>query len=298
MPRVEACGLSRNYGEVLALSGVELTLAGGEFMALLGASGSGKTTLLRLLAGLDRPSAGRVTVDGTIGMVFQDLGLWPHLRAQRQVELVLRASGSARSALELLESLKIADRASAYPSELSGGEAQRLALARTLAADPSVLLLDEPLSSLDRPLRDALFEEILSLHRQLGAATLYVTHDATEALAADRLAIIERGRLVQCGPPEQVYRQPATAEAARLTGPVGFLPDGEQALALRPEDISIDESGSREGVVRSARLEGGSWRLGLQVGDRLLWARSPERPEEGATVRFTATEAAWRVPWP
>ncbi len=296
MARVEARRLGRRYGEVTALEAVDLQVEAGEFVAVLGHSGSGKTTLLRLLAGLDSPSEGEVSVDGQIGMVFQDLGLWPHLRARRQVEMVLRANEVSRDAVELLDRLGIGERAEAYPSEMSGGEGQRLALARTLAADPGVLLLDEPLSSLDRPLRDQLFGEILRLHRELGAATLYVTHDAAEALAADRVAVIDRGRLVQVGTPDEVYCRPISVAVARLTGPVGLLPGEDGAtVVLRPEEVQLLADGELEGVVESARFEAGRWRVVLRVGEASLWAVSPHCPAVGATVRLSIPESPWRI---
>ncbi len=134
------------------------------------------------------------------------------------------------------------------------------------------------------------------VQRDLGTPEV-MTHDATEALAADRVVVIERGRLVQCGAPEEVYRQPATAEAARLTGPVGFLAAaGGAQLVLRPEDITIEDGGDHEAIVRSARLEGGRWRLGLQAGTTLLWARSPGRLAPGQTIRFSVSDAPWQLP--
>ncbi len=216
-------GVVRAPGGRAVLRGVDLAVAPGERVALLGPSGAGKTTLLRLVAGFDAPDAGAVELRGRVvardgrvvvpperrdlGMVFQDLALWPHMTVLGNLLFVLRARRVPRRerearAREMLALVGLADRADAKPGELSGGEQQRVALARALVARPSLLLLDEPLASLDPGLRERLRGEIVRLHGEMGFALLHVTHDAAEAEAlADRLLVLAEGHLVP--PPGQ-----------------------------------------------------------------------------------------------
>jgi len=207
-------GLTRRYGSVLALDGLDLDIAGGEFVALLGPSGCGKTTALRAIAGFDRPDGGRVLVDGRdvtdvpankrdMGMVFQAYSLFPNLTVAENVAFGLRVRGRDKGerrgrATELLELVGLADRAQRYPHQLSGGQQQRVALARALAVAPQVLLLDEPLSALDAQVRVQLREEIRRIQLELGITTVFVTHDQAEALSvADRVGVLRAGRLEQ-----------------------------------------------------------------------------------------------------
>ncbi len=251
--------LRAGYGDVVVLDGFDLELAEGEGLALLGPSGSGKTTLLHCIAGFVTPTAGSVSIDGRVvaspevdvaperrpvAMVFQHYALWPHLRAWENVAFPLRrqgrsASEARREALELMERLGIGRLADRRPAELSGGQQQRVGLARALARDARLFLFDEPTAHLDTELRIAVQEEIADRRRQAGAAAVYATHDAAEALAvADRVALVRDGRVVQSGTPRDVYERPVDLWAARLTGPASVV-DLVVAVAGHPATVEV-----------------------------------------------------------
>jgi iron(III) transport system ATP-binding protein len=239
-------GVTKSYGETLALNAIDLEIGSGELFFLLGPSGCGKTTLLRLIAGLQIPSAGRILFDGrdvtsvptqkrNAVMCFQGYALWPHMTVRENIRfgLSVRASPADRQgqlaqvdkALEIIQMQgALADR---KPQQLSGGQQQRVALARALAVEPACLLLDEPLSNLDTNLRQEMRREIQRICRQAGITTVYVTHDQKEALStADRIAVMKDGRLAQVGTPEQLYRSPSSAFVAEFIGPTNLM-DGE-----------------------------------------------------------------------
>jgi putative spermidine/putrescine transport system ATP-binding protein len=228
-------GLRRQYGPVVALDGLDLTMHPGELIALLGPSGCGKTTTLRLLAGLEDADAGQITVGGRdishlsaskrdMGMVFQAYSLFPHMTVQQNVAFGLRlrrVSSDARNrkALEMLDLVGLSTQADRYPHQISGGQQQRVALARALAIEPQVLLLDEPLSALDAKVRAQLRDQIRRIQLEVGITTLFVTHDQEEALAiADRVGVMRAGRLEQLAPPTEVYSRPATPFVAEFVG--------------------------------------------------------------------------------
>jgi iron(III) transport system ATP-binding protein len=308
--RVSVDGLTLWYGVRTAVDHVSLSIAPGEILCLLGPSGSGKSTLLRLLAGLERPTAGRVVLDGLevagprtfveperrrVGMVFQDYALFPHLTVAANVAFGLRGLDRAevRTRVDtLLTLVGLADRRDSYPHMLSGGERQRVALARALAPRPHVLLMDEPFSGLDSRRRDQVREETRAILRATGTTTLLVTHDATEAMRfGDRIALIDEGRLVQIGRPDELYRTPAADLAARAFGDVnafratcrnGFLdtPVGrfpapglcDEACAqvcVRPQHVrcSVAPAGTRARVVRATFL-GDTTELTLTLDDK------------------------------
>jgi len=230
--------LTRRFGDRSALESVTLEIVAGEILCLLGPSGSGKSTLLRLVAGLDRPSAGRVILDGVevagprtfveperrrVGMVFQDYALFPHLTVAENIGFGVRRPGHAVVA-GLLDAVGLSGRGGCYPHMLSGGERQRVALARALAPAPRLLLLDEPFSGLDGRLRDQIRRDTLDLLRRTRTTAVLVTHDAGEALRlADRIALLDRGELVQVGRPDELYRHPVSLHAARTFGTVNLF---------------------------------------------------------------------------
>ncbi len=228
-------GLSRQYGTVLALDHLDLTVKPGELIALLGPSGCGKTTTLRLLAGLEDADSGHINVAGRditrlpaskrdMGMVFQAYSLFPHMTVQQNVAFGLRLRRASteqrnRRAMEMLELVELQSQADRYPHQLSGGQQQRVALARALAIQPQVLLLDEPLSALDAKVRAQLRDQIRRIQLDVGITTLFVTHDQEEALAiADRVGVMRAGHLEQLAPPTDVYSRPASAFVAEFVG--------------------------------------------------------------------------------
>jgi putative spermidine/putrescine transport system ATP-binding protein len=267
MAGVELRQLHRRFGDVVALDGIDLDIASGEFVSFLGPSGCGKTTALRLVAGFDRPTSGRVLVDDRditgmppnkrdIGMVFQAYSLFPNMTAVRNVEFGLRVRRQGRGdrrarALELLELVGLGHAATRYPHQLSGGMQQRVALARALAIEPRVLLLDEPLSALDAKVRVQLREEIRRIQTRLGITTIYVTHDQEEALSiSDRVAVLSHGRIEQIGSPGEIYGSPATPFVAEFVGTMNrvesTVSDPESGrVAYGETSLEVDAARSR-----------------------------------------------------
>ena len=294
--RVE--GLTLAFDSVPVLDGIDLEVAEGEVVVLLGPSGCGKSTLLRAIAGLERPSAGRVwwgdedlTVAAThqrgMGLMFQDHALFPHRDVAGNVEFGLRVAGMpadqrahrVRRALDLVGLPGFGDR---RVDTLSGGEAQRVALARSLAAGPRLLMLDAPLGSLDRALRERLTAELGALLRRLGQAVVHVTHDHDEAFAlADRIAVMGGGRLVRVGTPAEVWADPRSVHAARCLGhenlvdldgdggcPLGRLGDGPGTVLVRGDRLVVrpaPPAGGLVGEVRRTSIRGGRTLLDLDV---------------------------------
>jgi iron(III) transport system ATP-binding protein len=327
--------VSRSFGLTRAVERVTLAVHPGELFGVLGPSGCGKTTLLRLIAGFERPDAGTVTVGGKpvagagvwvpperrrIGMVFQDYALFPHLTVARNVAFGCRRGDRerVRQALELVGLQHKADR---HPHELSGGERQRVALARALAPGPEVVLLDEPFSSLDASLRAGLRREVELILRDAGATAILVTHDQEEALTlADRLALMRDGRLVQVGPPEDVYAEPSERWAAQFVGEVNVLPGvlrgdavytelgsfdlvrrtggearGHVHIAVRPEQLEFraGREPNAEVVEREFRGHDVLYRLRHEAGRTLLvQLPSLELYEPGQRVFVRPAEAA------
>ena len=237
--------IHKQFGKVPVLRGIDLRIAEGELIALLGASGSGKTTLLRILAGLDWPNAGAVTVDGTdwlsleaqrrgVGFVFQQYALFQHMSVFENIAFGLRvlpkpqrpSEAEIRSRVnELIGLVQIEGLAERYPAQLSGGQRQRVALARALAIRPKVLLLDEPFGALDARIRKDLRRWLRGLHDQIGMTTIFVTHDQDEAFElADRVVLMGEGRIEQVGTPDEIYEHPASPFVARFLGGVNELP--------------------------------------------------------------------------
>lgn len=286
----------------------EFEIASGLTLALLGPSGSGKTLLLETMAGL-HPHQGAVSLDGAdithlrpeqrgFGFVFQDYALFPHLRVRDNVAFGIRYRQTATNIDRLLRRFGITHLADRYPPSLSGGEQQRIALARALAVQPHVLLLDEPLSSLDLPTREALRADLTEV--LAGMTSVYVTHDRDEAhMLADQVAVIRDGRIVQMDSPAAVFARPADAFVARFTGsncvPAAQLPAGvngfdgtpdDQYFVIRPEDIRLQRIGSSRITARVRRVvaDGAGFRVSLSLGDAMVDALTHEAPALDADV--------------
>ena len=258
----------KSYGDVVAVDGVELEVARGEFFTMLGPSGSGKTTTLRLIAGFELPDEGRVLLQGSevtreppyardVNTVFQDYALFPHMTVQENVEYGLRVKGMGRrerriAAQEVLERVRLPGLGGRKPVQLSGGQRQRVALARAIVNSPSVLLLDEPLGALDLKLRQEMQVFLKALQRDLGITFVYVTHDQEEALTmSDRLAVFNEGGIEQLGTPAEVYEHPQTEFVAGFVGISNVFERDGHRFTVRPEKIHMSENGSGEpGVIR------------------------------------------------
>ena len=260
MTALACTGLTLGYPGVPVLSDIDLGVADGEVVAFLGASGSGKTTLIHAVAGFVTPAAGEIRLAGSlvstarhcvaperrrVGMVFQNYALWPHLTALETVAYPLRRAGASRSAAldrgrELLDRVGVGGLADRKPAEMSGGEQQRVGLARALAREAAVYVFDEPSAHLDAHLRTTVLDEFARQRAMSGAAAVYATHDASEALAiADRVAVIDGGRLAQIAAPTDVYTRPANLNVARLTGIAELLTAPVREAGPDSVDVTI-----------------------------------------------------------
>ena len=293
-PAVAFRKVSRHYGPVRAVDAVDMTVAEGEFFAMLGPSGSGKTTCLRLIAGFEKPTAGEIDIFGRasadvppyrrpVNTVFQDYALFPHLNVRDNVAYGLMIAGMARAerhrkAEEALELVALPGYADRKPSALSGGQRQRVALARALVNQPKVLLLDEPLGALDLKLREAMQVELKALQRRLGITFVFVTHDQGEALSmADRVAVFNDGKIQQVGTPQDIYDRPQTPFVADFVGSSNVL---EPAMvkrltgravhaSLRPEAVRLQNDGIEARVTGQSFL-GAVTRVTLDAGGQAL----------------------------
>jgi putative spermidine/putrescine transport system ATP-binding protein len=269
-PAVRLTGIRRVYGDVVAVAGVDLDIAAGEFFTLLGPSGSGKTTTLRVIAGFERPDAGRVELQGVdvtrvapaqraVNTVFQDYALFPHMTVAENVEYGLRVKGMARRdrrarALDVLERVRLPGLGDRKTVQLSGGQRQRVALARAIVNGPPVLLLDEPLGALDLKLRQEMQIFLKALQRDLGITFVYVTHDQEEALTmSDRLAVFNEGRIEQLGAPAEVYEHPQTEFVAGFVGVSNVVERDGRRITIRPEKIRMNDEHTGEGEPGTVR---------------------------------------------
>lgn len=321
---VRLMGLVKRYGDAVAVAGVDLDVADGDFLCLLGPSGCGKSTILRMIAGLEAQSEGRIDLRGRVvadpdagvflaperrdvGMVFQNYALWPHLTVARNVDFGLRlrrlpAEARRARVAEALDAMEIADLADRYPNQLSGGQQQRVAIARTLAVEPQVLLLDEPLSNLDARLRLEMRAVLKRLHVRLGATIVLVTHDQWEAMTlASTIAVMRDGRIEQVGTPDRIYDRPASRFVAEFVGapPINFFDTtaatpiaralapraGPRArsLGIRPEALRLgppsgDAAFAVTGRVTGILPTGGAWIVELACGGDTVFALTHLHP--------------------
>ena len=262
LPLLEIKKICKSFGDLPAVNSVSLVVNAGEIFCLLGPSGCGKTTMLRMLAGFETPESGSIMIDGRdmtavppaerpVNIMFQNYALFPHLSVADNIAYGLRRSGMSAPALsdrvdELLHLVRLKRFEGRKPDSLSGGQRQRTALARALARQPKLLLLDEPLAALDRKLREETQIELVSLQRQLGTSFIVVTHDQDEAMSlASRIGIMNEGHLIQTGSPQELYDKPENAFVADFLGEVSFLTgafirgEPDVTIALRPEHVSL-----------------------------------------------------------
>ena len=260
-PDVRLRGLTKRYGDVTAVDGVDLDIARGEFFTMLGPSGSGKTTTLRMIAGFERPDEGAIELDGRdvaamppydrpVNTVFQDYALFPHMTVAQNVEYGLKVkrvekAERRRRADAALEMVRLGGYGARKPAQLSGGQRQRVALARAIVNEPKVLLLDEPLGALDLKLRQEMQIELKRIQQEVGITFVYVTHDQEEALTmSDRIAVFNRGRIEQVGPPAEVYEHPESEFIAGFVGVSNVIERGGRRYTVRPEKIRVLPDGA------------------------------------------------------
>jgi putrescine transport system ATP-binding protein len=312
---IRLSGVAKSFGGPSVVDGVDLEIGEGEIFCLLGPSGCGKTTLLRLIGGFETPDRGTIELDGKdvtavppwarpVNTVFQSYALFPHLDVARNVRFGLdtlplsEAERDARVA-EMLALVKLADFATRKPAQLSGGQRQRVAIARALARHPRVLLLDEPLSALDRKLREETRLELVELQARLGIAFVFVTHDQDEAMAiSDRVGVMEKGKIVQIAAPTELYERPATKFVAEFVGRVNLIPRPEGGwLALRPEKLTLFQ-GPHKGRVRECQYLGERRLVFLETAFGTLTASAAGDapiPENGAEIAFGWPDKAGKV---
>ena len=299
--------LTKRYGEAVAVEDITLTVKAGEFLTMLGPSGGGKTTALRLLAGFERPTAGRIQIGGhvvaddhrfippekrKVGMVFQDYALFPHVNAAKNIAFGLhgRPKDKARRVKRMLSLVGLSEFADRMPHELSGGQQQRVALARALAPNPDILLLDEPFSNLDTALRSQVRKDVRRILLETKTTAIFVTHDQHEALSlSDKIAVIFQGRLIQAARPHVIYNRPINSQVARFIGEANFLPgeargllaesplglvklfhpkSGPVQLMIRPEALRVGfDDQGMPASVLWREFYGHHQRLGLMLAD-------------------------------
>lgn len=335
--------LSKRFGRTVAVNAISLTAGAGKFIAVIGPSGAGKSTLLLMLAGLLAPDSGKISIGGelatsgrktllppsarSVGMVFQSLALWPHMTARAHLEFALDSKPLSKEqkrakAMETLEAFGISRYENSLPEALSAGERQRLALARTLVAEPKVLLLDEPFSNLDRHLIKKFLPELRQYHMKYGTTTVLVTHDQEAALAiADEVAVMSEGKLRQQAAPSELYFRPADAFVASFVGEgalmeaelsadgaaqtaAGKIPfnlaspakSGKALLLIRPENLNLDPKGTVRGFAAGSEFREGRWLVTFECQGGAFLAYMDRQPDRAEMVSFAAVTKAWAVP--
>jgi putative spermidine/putrescine transport system ATP-binding protein len=269
-PDIRLAGLTKQYGEVVAVAGIDLEIEPGEFFTFLGPSGSGKTTTLRMIAGFEDPSTGTIELAGedvsgvppydrAVNTVFQDYALFPHMTVGENVAYGLKVAGvdkseRARRRDEALEMVRLPDYTDRRPGELSGGQRQRVALARAIVNRPKVLLLDEPLGALDLKLREQMQVELKTIQGEVGITFVYVTHDQDEALTmSDRIAVFNEGRIEQVSPPVELYERPVNEFVAGFVGISNVIERDGERLTIRPEKIELLDPDDTPAGIHSER---------------------------------------------
>jgi len=322
VPDIRVAGLTKRYGDVVAVDSIDLDIAQGEFFTMLGPSGSGKTTTLRMIAGFEIPDEGSIELAGEdvsrlppydrpVNTVFQDYALFPHMTVQENVEyglMVKKAKKGERRqrAGEALEMVRLAGYGGRKPSQLSGGQRQRVALARAIVNRPKVLLLDEPLGALDLKLRQEMQIELKSIQREVGITFVYVTHDQEEALTmSDRIAVFNLGRIEQVGLPAEVYEHPQSEFIAGFVGVSNVIERDGRRYTVRPEKINLLEDGEdpqsdshvEPGVVRDVQYAGPVTRYHVTLdrgGELQVLAQNLE---EGSSEVLEVKGRRVRVEW-
>ena len=279
---VEIKNISKRYSD-FSLRNISLELEKGKILTLMGESGSGKTSILRIISGLDFPDSGKVLISGrditeigpgkrNVGMVFQDLALFPHMTAYDNIAYGLRSLRYKESRIEQMvsnisETLRISSLLEKFPGNISGGEKQRVAMARSLVMEPDLLLMDEPMSSLDPGLRNDIMVEIKSISRKLDQTIIYVTHDVTEGLfLGDSIVYIDNGEVVRKGSPEEIWNNPESENLARFLG-FNIIKVNGKKVAVGPEEIEIVENSELTGKILGYGFEGQGYRLDIELVD-------------------------------
>lgn len=343
-PYIQISGIEKQFGDFTALAGVSLDIERGKFLTFLGPSGSGKTTLLNILAGFEAPSSGKIVKEGrdisevpanrrNFGMVFQGYALFPHMTVAENIAFALRVRKTGREERDervrrMIDTVGLRGHADKLPTALSGGQQQRVALARSLVFEPELLLLDEPLSALDKNLREGLQAELTEIQHRTGTTFVFVTHDQSEAMAmSDKIAIFEAGRIAQTGSPQQLYHRPDTRFVAEFLGSINLLPverntvkngktiaefeasrliiedrapaaSAAPLLAIRPENVSISATRPKgtanalRGTLKARIFQGGMSKLRARTtGGQLLLA------EEAGEGTIPIGSDVW-ISWP
>jgi putative spermidine/putrescine transport system ATP-binding protein len=314
--------LTKHFGEVVAVDGIDLEIGKGEFFTLLGPSGSGKTTTLRMIAGFEIPTSGTIELAGedvsgvppyerAVNTVFQDYALFPHMTVGDNVAYGLRVAGVSKAERahrsdEALEMVRLPDYGERRPAELSGGQRQRVALARAIVNRPKVLLLDEPLGALDLKLREQMQVELKAIQGDVGITFVYVTHDQDEALTmSDRIAVFSDGRIEQVSPPFELYEYPATEFVAGFVGVSNMLERDGTRFTIRPEKIQLLESShapngfhTEQGRIDDVSYAGMVTRytVSLDAGGKLQMIRqnSESSADEAGSLKNREVVVGWR----
>lgn len=311
MALIEIRNLTKSFGTVRAVDGVDLDIQSGEFLTLLGPSGSGKTTVLRMIAGFETPDSGSIKLNGVditylppydrdVNTVFQDYALFPHMDVISNIEYGLRVKGVAKDerrekALKALDQVRLSGYENRKPHQLSGGQRQRVALARALVNRPSVLLLDEPLGALDLKLREQMQLELKELQREVGITFIFVTHDQEEALTmSDRIAAFNNGKIEQLDTPRKIYENPSSKFVAEFVGKTNALEIKGARVNVRPEHIQVSSTGvssdqSYEGTLRDIIFVGSTTRYVVDTKIGLITALNAQ----GSLKRGDVVHVSW-----